>query len=77
MSAHRAPWVASALFGMLAVTQMHSTLGVTLTALAFAGWLAWNHDRDWLLAIVLVVPGGRGWCLARAAPPMPDTPAGP
>ena len=43
---------------MLAVTRMHSASGVTVLTIAFAGWLAWKRHCDWLLALLLVVPGG-------------------
>ena len=43
---------------LLAITQLHSTLGVTILAAIVAVFL-WRHgDRYWVLSLALAVPGG-------------------
>jgi undecaprenyl-diphosphatase len=43
---------------LLAVTQLHSTLGIGLMAAAAAALLAWRRQGAWLAPLVLAVPGG-------------------
>ena len=43
---------------MLLITNLHGTLGITLLSVALAIALAWRRAWDWLLALVLVMPGG-------------------
>jgi undecaprenyl-diphosphatase len=43
---------------MLLVTNLHGTPGITALSLIMALHLAWTRAWDWLLALVLVVPGG-------------------
>ncbi len=43
---------------LLAITQLHSTLGIAALAL-LAAFFLWRHrDRYWLLSLALAVPGG-------------------
>ena len=43
---------------LLAVTRMHSTVGICVMA-AIAAFLVWRHgDRYWVLSLALAVPGG-------------------
>ena len=43
---------------LLAITQLHSILGVLILSLVAAFFVWRNGDRLWVLALVLVVPGG-------------------
>ena len=43
---------------LLAITYLHSTLGVCAMAALAAAWLAWRRQLQWLAALALTVPGG-------------------
>lgn len=43
---------------LLAITYLHSTLGVCAMAALAAAWLVWRRQLQWLAALALVVPGG-------------------
>ena len=43
---------------MLVVTNVHSTLGVSILAALCGAWLAWKRYRWWLLTLALALPGG-------------------
>lgn len=43
---------------MLLFTHLHGTVGIILLALALALFLFWRKERDWLLTLVVVLPGG-------------------
>jgi undecaprenyl-diphosphatase len=51
--------VTPSLFALLMlVTNMHSPLGVTIMAVALAGYVAYRRWFYWLLALVVALPGG-------------------
>ena len=43
---------------MLFITHLHDLWGISLLALMFALFLTWKRRWDWLLALIVVVPGG-------------------
>lgn len=43
---------------MLALSLVHGIAGICILTGLFALYLLWRHDRYWLLALVLAVPGG-------------------
>ncbi|MEO8187280.1 MAG: VTT domain-containing protein, partial [Burkholderiaceae bacterium] len=43
---------------MLVITHLHSIVGVSIGVLLLAVFLIWRRDWYWLLALILVVPGG-------------------
>lgn len=43
---------------MLAITQLHGTLGICILASGIGVWLWRSHRTWWLLALLLCVPGG-------------------
>jgi len=53
--AHAVPTVTPS---MLLITDLHGPWGITILTLIMSLFLIWNRAWDWLLALVLVVPGG-------------------
>ena len=43
---------------MLAVSALHDMLAMSIFTVALAIFLGWRRERDWLLGLVLVMPGG-------------------
>ena len=43
---------------MLAVSTLHDMLSMSILTLVLAIFLKWRREREWLLGLVLVVPGG-------------------
>jgi membrane-associated phospholipid phosphatase len=43
---------------MLAVSTLHNLLSMSVLTLLLAIFLKWRRERDWLLGLMLVVPGG-------------------
>jgi undecaprenyl-diphosphatase len=63
VDAHVAAWfhahaVPTLTHSMLLITHLHGLWGITILSLVMASFLTWNREWDWLLALVLVVPGG-------------------
>jgi len=63
VDAHIAAWfhahaVPTVTLSMLLITDLHGTWGITILSLIMSLFLIWNRAWDWLLALVLVVPGG-------------------
>jgi undecaprenyl-diphosphatase len=62
----------------LAFTNAHGMLAVTIYGVAFAAWLLVRHERFWLLAFLLTLPGGMlvnalmKLAFARGRPVVPD-----
>ena len=55
LHAHAAPWLTQV---MLAVSMLHNMLSMSIFTLVLASYLKWRGQRDWLLSLLLVVPGG-------------------
>jgi hypothetical protein len=63
VDAHIATWfhahaVPTVTLSMLLITNLHGTWGITILSLVMSLFLIWKRAWDWLLALVLVVPGG-------------------
>lgn len=43
---------------MLTVSTLHNMLSMSVLTILLAIFLKWRHERDWLLGLILVVPGG-------------------
>ncbi len=43
---------------MLAVSMLHDMLSMSILTILFAIFLKWRRERDWLLGLILVMPGG-------------------
>lgn len=43
---------------MLAVSTVHDMLAITLFTVLLGSYLLWKRQRDWLICLLLVVPGG-------------------
>jgi hypothetical protein len=43
---------------MLAVSTLHDMLSMSILTILLGIFLAWRRERDWLLGLALVVPGG-------------------
>jgi undecaprenyl-diphosphatase len=43
---------------MLAVSTLHGVAAISAMSVALAAFFAWRRHRDWLLVLVLAVPGG-------------------
>jgi undecaprenyl-diphosphatase len=63
VDAHVAAWfhahaIPTLTLSMLLITNLHGTWAITILSLAMAVVLIWKRSWDWLLALVLVIPGG-------------------
>lgn len=43
---------------MLAISTLHNMLSMSILTILLAIFLKWRRERDWLIGLVLVVPGG-------------------
>ena len=55
LHAHAAPALTQV---MLVVSRLHDMLSMSVLTLLLAIFLKWRRERDWLLGLMLVVPGG-------------------
>jgi membrane protein DedA with SNARE-associated domain/membrane-associated phospholipid phosphatase len=63
VDAHVAAWfhahaVPMLTHSMLLITHLHGIWGIIILSLMLASFLTWKREWDWLLALVLVEPGG-------------------
>lgn len=55
LHAHGTPWLTRT---MLALSTMHDMLAMSVYTLLLAAFLLWRRQRDWMICLLLVVPGG-------------------
>lgn len=55
LHAHATPALTQA---MLAVSTLHDMLSMSILTILLAIFLTWRRERDWLLGLILVMPGG-------------------